>query len=104
MHISNDNASDGKGGHGANSHDEDRAHPPPIRFGQPSMPHGDPSRPATLHLPEQEGKGGQEADSAPRNSRDQRSKSLEEAMSDSERLAGECRGTLISVAIDLASC
>lgn len=103
VHISNDNASDGKAGHGANSHGEDRAYPPPIRFGQPSVPHSDPSRPAILHLPEQDGKGGQEGDTTSRKSRDKQSKSPEEAMSDSERLAGECKRTSISVATDLAT-
>jgi hypothetical protein len=87
VRISND-GHDGKDGHGASSHDNDRPHPPPIRGGQPSVAHADPSRPATLHLPIQDGKGGQDSGGSSGKPNEKHGKSPEDVFKDSERLAG----------------
>lgn len=94
VHISND-GHDGKDGHGASGHANDRPHPPPIRGGQPSVSHVDPSRPATLHLPTQDGKEAHDSGASSGKSNEKHTKSPEDVFKDSERLAGLLKSVVL---------
>ncbi|GHJ85207.1 hypothetical protein NliqN6_1609 [Naganishia liquefaciens] len=91
QHIANHEDADGKGGQSANTHGQERVQPPPIRFGQPSVPADDPSRSTTQQLPVQDGKSSHAGDFSSVKSKDKQMKSPEEAWADSEKLAAQSK-------------